>query len=185
MVLQVSFRLDPKENEELYASLENVRKILIPKLNSLTSKERQEIPKMGDVTFSFFAKAIEYGKAQNHFVPRYIDINELKIDFDEIKNLRQLKNIFAELYHLVDNTQMLSGNNVYMKCLSIYNQIKIGVKDKAYGAKDAYNDLKTRFPGRPPKKEENFLVFCRKFKEFSFGVLIFSQACRIFIPQLP
>ena len=61
--------------------------------------------------------------------------------------------IFSELMPIcegVEDTMSLAYTDIYLSDLSFYQSVKQAAKRGAAGTDTIYNDLKERFPGRPP-----------------------------------
>lgn len=53
---------------------------LTPHLVALSAQERQTIPKVGDGTFPFVEKVMEYAKNDDKFLPPFVSLEELYKD---------------------------------------------------------------------------------------------------------
>jgi hypothetical protein len=53
------------------------------------------------------------------------------------------------------HTLALSGSEAYAGALIFYNTVKSAMKSKVPKAETIYNDLSTRFPGKPKKPDAN------------------------------
>jgi hypothetical protein len=67
--------------------------------------------------------------------------------------LRVLEISLQQLLQGVDDTVMIAGSEAYNQSLVFYNAVKEAARQDIPGAKAIYDDLKTRFPGRPSSKK--------------------------------
>jgi len=123
-------------------------------LINLSPDESKVLPKMGDKSYSFVTKALEYMKLPGTPMPPYVNGEELEIDLKAYDTLRQILQTIVPLVDRLNDTMTLSGSEAYIAVLSFYNYIKWAAKAGVPGAQTIYDDLSTRFPGRPAKKAE-------------------------------
>ncbi len=55
----------------------------------------------------------------------------------------------AQIAEVLSDTMMLSGSEARAGALILYNAAKIAARSNISGAKNIYDDLSSRFPGRP------------------------------------
>jgi len=123
-------------------------------LINLSPEESKALPKLGDKTYSFVNKALEYMKLPGTPMPQYVNIEELEIDLKAYDTLRQILQTVLPLVDRLNDTMALSGSEAYVAALSFYNYIKGAAKAGVPGARTIYDDLSARFQGRPAKKTE-------------------------------
>src|SRR5688572_13847509 len=82
--------LKPDDLKKVLDAINTANSVLKPYLIALTPAERKQLPKMSDNTVPFVQKTLEYAQTNSAFVPAYMDINELKIDFDAVETLAQV-----------------------------------------------------------------------------------------------
>ena len=87
-------------------------------------------------------------------VPPYLNPEELEIDFKAFETLRQIRQVVTPTVEMLDDTMLLCGSEAYIAVLAFYNYLKGASKMNVPGAKTIYDDLSSRFPGRPVKKTE-------------------------------
>lgn len=142
---------DLEQAKQLYAQ---GNAILAPYLISLTNDQKAGLPKMGEKSIPFVTKAAEYLAIPTTPAPPYIDAAELKIDLAAYETLRQIRQVVAPTFEMLDDTMLLCGSEAYVAVLAFYNYLKGASKMNVPGAKTIYDDLSTRFPGRTVKKAE-------------------------------
>ena len=150
-VNNVSLNLTEAELTEINGAISILKEKLLPKLKTLTTDERVELPKMGDKTVAFVTKACEYCSQNPDLVPPFIDKNEFKIDVEAVESIRSIVNPLRQITDALNDTSLLSGSEAYQAALLFYNSVKSAGKSGIPSAEAIYNDLSARFPGRPSK----------------------------------
>ena len=128
--------------------------LLSPYVLALTSEERHDMPKMGDKTLSFVAKAKDYAHHYPHLCPSYLDLAKFDTDMLDAVGLRTVHISAKQLSDNIDDTIMIAGSEAYQAALVFYNAVKAAAALDIPGAKEIYNDLKSRFPKIKRKSEE-------------------------------
>ena len=145
----VSFQIADKDLGDIKAAIDTLKSKLLPSLKALTPTEKKELPKMGDKTTAFVQKTLEYCKANPDLCPPFLDVGAFEVD---VKAVESIRNIYAPLLQIVealDDTMTLSGSEAYTGSLMFYNSVKFGAKSNISGAKTIYEELSSRFPGKP------------------------------------
>lgn len=127
---------------------------LSPILKTLDVQERRTLPKMGDGTEPFVEKAIDYAKTNPQFLPPYVDVGNMEVDFVSVQALNSIIRPMRQLMDGLEDTIMLAGSEAYVAALSYYNSVKMGQKMNMPGAEAIHTDLKKRFE----KKRSNGTV---------------------------
>ena len=151
---RISMTIPPEVVEQVKNLFNQANQLLAPYLINLTPDERVQLPKMGDKSIPFVTKGAEYMKAAGTPVPPYVSVAELEIDFHAFETLRQIRQIAQPLVDKLDDTMLLCGSEAYVAALAFYTYLKGAAKMNVPGAKTVLEDLSTRFPGRPAKKEK-------------------------------
>jgi len=125
-----------------------------PALINLSPDESKALAKLGDKSYSFVTKALEYMKLPGTPMPPYVNIEEMAIDLKAYDTLRQILQTIVPLVDRLNDTMALTGSGAYGAALSFYNYIKGAAKSNVPGAQTIYDDLSARFQGRPVKKTE-------------------------------
>ncbi|WP_075603161.1 hypothetical protein [Saccharicrinis aurantiacus] len=144
----IQLEITAEEQTQISEAFATIETLLLPKLKTLTVDERKELLKMGDKSFAFTTKALDYTKQQPEFAPAFMDVNDFKIDLEAVNSLRPIQNKIAKIANAVDDSLMISGSEAYSAALMYYNNVKMGAKSNIPGAKGIYDDLKARFPGK-------------------------------------
>jgi hypothetical protein len=153
----ISIKITPEAFAKCEAAIEVLRLELEPYLIALTPKERKTIPKMSDKSQAFVEKIVLYLNSNPEFAPPFLNPDELKIDFEAVKELNKLFRPLKQVTSLLDDTIKLSGGEAYTSSLAYYNSVKFAKRSDVLDAKTIYNDLKQRFPqkGKSSSKKES------------------------------
>ncbi|MEP1096900.1 MAG: hypothetical protein ABJG78_17410 [Cyclobacteriaceae bacterium] len=154
----VSIQLTPENVDKMGSAVDDLREVLEPVLISLTPDKRRVIPKMGDGTEPFVAKALDYAISNPEFAPPYLNVPEMEIDLKAVNDLLDVYRPLLQLMQKLDDSIMLSGSEAYVASLAYYNSVKMGAKMNIGNAKSIYNDLKKRFvkSSSPDESSEEF-----------------------------
>ena len=145
----VSFQLPEKDMAEVTAAIATLKAKLLPNLKTLSADERMELPKMGDKTLPFVQKSLEYSKSNAEIVPPFLDVEAFKVDVDAVTTIRSIYQPLSQIADALNDTMLLSGSEAYAGALVFYTAAKSAAKSNITGAKNIYEDLSARFPGRP------------------------------------
>jgi hypothetical protein len=151
----VSVQLTAKELTEAVAQLKELKSKLEGRLIALQPKERHELPKMSDKTLPFVEKVADYVDAHPGFAPFYMSVEEFKIDYKAVNDLKQILRETEQLCKLLEDTIMLSGSEAYTAALAYYNSVKQAAKANVPNAQPVYEDLRKRFERKPRKEADN------------------------------
>ena len=125
--------------------IKEARADLAPFLHPLTTKQREELPKMGDKTLAFVTKMAEYAQSLSDLMPSYLDVPGLVIDANTSNALLP---VFQELDGFatdVDSTRMVAGSEGYTAALMGYGALQSAAKANQHGAQAAVAVLAPRF----------------------------------------
>lgn len=112
---------------------------------ALSPQERQTIPKVGDGTFPFVEKVMEYAKKDEQFMPPFVQLEEMEKDWSVVKELMPILRDLQQVQSNLDDTVMLAGSEAYVGALSYYNSVKYGAQVNVADAKVIFEDLRQRF----------------------------------------
>ncbi|MDR1199533.1 MAG: hypothetical protein LBK94_11095 [Prevotellaceae bacterium] len=146
--------IPPEVLAQAQAKINEVNALLAPYILPLTPDERHDLPKMGDKTLSFVEKANDYAHHYPQLRPSYLDIAAFDVDMTDATGLRTLHISAKQLSDGIDDTSMTAGSEAYQAALVFYNAVKAAAIQDIPGAKEAYNDLKARFPRAKRKNVE-------------------------------
>jgi len=151
----VSFQIPEADMEAVKGAIATLKSKLLPNLKTLTPTERQELPKMGDKTTAFVQKTLEYCKSNPELCPQFLDAEALGVDVKAVEVIRSIYQPLLQMVDALDDTMTLSGSEAYAGALMYYNSVKFGAKTNIPGAGTIYDDLSSRFPGKPKGTNAN------------------------------
>lgn len=140
----VSATLSKQSLQKVHQALETIQNEM-DFLVSLTTKQRQSLPKISTANRLFVEKALESAKRNDHILPQYIDMEEVERDFVLFQQLVEVRERMGELNEKITDTQMVAGSEAYMSMLAYYNSCSWAARSGVPGAKTVYSNLKTRF----------------------------------------
>ena len=151
----VSIQIQPEDLQEIKEAIEVLNSKLKPHLISLTSLQRRKIPKMGDGSEPFVEKVMDYVQSNPEFVPPFLDLPELEVDYNAVKDLTGIYRSIQQLTLHLDDSIMLSGSEAYRAALAYYNSVKAAAKINMPNAQPIYEDLSQRFTRSKRSEEDN------------------------------
>lgn len=122
---------------------------LQPYVTALTNEERKSLAKMSDKTLAFVQKTVGYSESNPEFVPPYMNVEDLGIDFGNAMQLDTVFKLAEQLCENLNDTEMVAGSEAYHSSLMYYNTVKQADRNGVASSRSIYEDLKKRFPGRP------------------------------------
>lgn len=141
----ISIEIPEADLQAVKDALSTIQTTLAPYLLALTPEQRKTIPKMSDGTEPFVGKVMDYATADAQFAPPYMNVPEMKKDFDASSQLLPLLRIVEQISSNLNDTVMMAGSEAYIAALSYYNSVKMATKMNVPGAKPIHDDLKKRF----------------------------------------
>jgi len=141
----VSIQISPQDLQKVLEALKLIDTTLKPYLVALTNDERKSKLKMGDRTTPFVEKVTEYVKSNPEFVPNYMNINNLEVDFKAVNDLTYVLRPSEQLSSMLNDTVLQCGSEAYSNALIYYNSVKQAAKNNVPNAKIIFDDLKKRF----------------------------------------
>ncbi|HLT07886.1 MAG TPA: hypothetical protein VK014_10185 [Cyclobacteriaceae bacterium] len=143
----LSFQIPEADLQAVKDALATIQSILSPYLMALSPEQRRVLPKMGDGTAPFVGKVIDYAESNSEFVPPFVDVQEMRLDWNAVQDLMPLLRTVSQLQSNLNDTILLAGSEGYVSSLSYYNSVKLAAKMNVPGAKTIYEDLRQRFEG--------------------------------------
>jgi hypothetical protein len=150
---RISFVLNEVDKKEILMAVGVLKEKLQPRLVELAQGEARELPTMGDKSYGFVFKALEFAKQYPEYAA-LIDVSEFERDVNTVGLLRELYVPLSQLTKKVHDTMTLAGSEAYVSGLTFYGSSKEGVKRKLPNAVLIAEELKQRFPGRTKAKKE-------------------------------
>lgn len=152
----VSITISDDDLNKAIQALNTAKTILEKYLVALTPEQRSALPKMGDKTTPFVEKITEYTKSSPEFVPTFMSVANLEVDYKAVNDLTALYRICGQLSSNLNDSILISGSEAYSNALMYYNSVKQASKNNIPNAKTIFEDLKKRFEkikSKAPKKE--------------------------------
>jgi hypothetical protein len=146
--------IPPEVLIQVQTKIDEILNLLFPYVFSLTSEERHNMLKMGDKTLSFVVKANEYAHHYPNLCPSYLNMTAFDTDVVDATGLRTVNISAKQLSDNINDTIMIAGSEAYQAALIFYNAAKAAAAQDVPGAKEVYNDLRSRFPRGKHKSEE-------------------------------
>jgi hypothetical protein len=141
---RVSASMTPAQQTSVKAALKSLQTNL-PGLIGLTPEERMMIPKVAWNNKPFVEEAMLHLAKSPEFLPAYLNGDELVKDHTYFTQLANFVAEMEKLASMVADTQMLTGSELYVACLSYYKSVKEAALNGIPGAMPIYLSLKRRF----------------------------------------
>ena len=154
----ISVAFTAEEQEQLDQALTTIETLVKDKVVNLTPEERQQYGKINDRTENWIAKVQEYMTQKPELTPFYLDKPEFDKDISARGVLMPALKRIASIQESMDDTAKLISHDVFYSAIAYYRNIKLIAKQNVPGTDVIYEDLKSRFPGRPasvPEEPEN------------------------------
>ena len=148
---RISAELTEEDMKLIFSSVQNMEANM-PWLTNLTPKERITLPKAADKTVSFLDKALDYSQHNPQFVPPFLNVTEFAKDVTLAEKLLSGARPIRMLADKMEDTAMRASSEAYQAALLFYQAVKAAAKLGVPGAQTIYEDLKSRFPGRPSNR---------------------------------
>ena len=146
---RISLEISAAQKAAIVSAVTALKTALQGIVINLTKEERQSLPKIGDKTLAFDEKCKAYMAARPELVPSFLDMAELTKDRTAIDDLLPCLRELAPLCEGLEDTITLAYSDVYVADLAFHQNVKQAAKRGIPGTDTIYDDLKTRFPGRP------------------------------------
>lgn len=148
---QISIEIPTTVISEVTQKLQECKTLLAPYLQGLTSKQRQDMYKMGDKTVATVQKIKSYVDTNPEFVPSYMDKPEFLKDEAVVTLLNPITNLAKQLYTDTSDTVMLAGSEAIKQALFYYGSVNEAQSKGVATAKPIYEDLSERFARKSSK----------------------------------
>lgn len=146
---QHQLSLSDEEVQTVTNAITALRTTLQPYLQSLSTEDRRELPKMGSRTVDFVTKAREYGVKYPHMVPTFLSMELFEEDLKSVEQLQSMQRELTPLLANLEDTLLLAGSESYQAALILYRSVKMAADTGLPDAKTIRDDLAKRFPGGP------------------------------------
>lgn len=151
---QISVILSEKDMKEIMDAIAVIQRKL-PFLINMTLEERRTHLKMGDRSFPFVGKSLDYSKSNDFLVPPFLEVNEFDKDMILISQLTQIERPLLGITEGISDTKLRAGSEAYSAALLFYQAVKLAAQMNIPGVKSIYEDLRERFPSRGAQRSSN------------------------------
>ena len=108
--------------------------------------------RLGDVNLGLYEKGKDYIIQRPNFMPSHTSADETIKDAELAGQLTTIGRRLEILADKIMDTAGIAGMEALAGIMSYYNSVKQAVRENVPEAVTIYNDLKSRFPGRPKKE---------------------------------
>lgn len=148
---RISRELTPAEKAAIVDAVTALKTALEGITINLTADERQSLPRIGDNSLAFDEKCAAYMASRADLVPSFLDLAEMAKDRKLVADLLPCFRELAPICEGLEDTIMLANSDNMVGDLAFYQNVRQAAKRGVTGTDTIYNDLRTRFPGRPKK----------------------------------
>ena len=145
----VSVQLTPEEVGQAVQRLKEINDQLGNQLVALQPAQRMEMLTVSDRSMPFLEKVVAYVDSRPEFVPFFLSVEDLKIDFKAVSDLKLIAREAEQLCQALNDTILLSGSEAYTAALAYYRSVKGAAQANVPHAQAVYEDLRKRFERRP------------------------------------
>lgn len=114
---------------------------------TLSASDRARLPKLGDKSRAFVAKALEVAIQTPDFLPRAFDVDEMQRDVELFEMMSAIALSLMQLQELVSDTTIAVGSDAYDAALSVYAHARQNKDDFALDG--VVQELGRRFAHKP------------------------------------
>jgi hypothetical protein len=145
---RISAALSAGDLTALSTAIATIKKTL-PFLVSLSPGESRELPKLGPKTLGFDERCASYMDKEPSLVPAFIDLAEVAKDRALRAQLAEVVRDLSSVSSSAEDTLAIVSHEIYSADLAFYQNVRQAAKRGILNAQTIYEDLSTRFPGRP------------------------------------
>lgn len=151
---RVSITLNNEKITEIRQNITNLNNILLPLLTELADGEANQMPVLGDKSYSFTVKAREFSWNHPEFAA-LIDTDEFNKDLNTYTTLRSLYIPISQLAKKLHDTMTIAGSEAYISALTYYGTAKEARKRGIPNSITVCDELGKQFPGRAKNRNNN------------------------------
>ena len=138
-------QLFPEEVAWAVKRLNELHKQLGNQLIALQPAERMKMLTISDKSTPFVEKVVGYVDSRPEFVPFFLSVEALKIDFQAVNDLKLIAREAEQLSQALNNPIIRSGSEAYTAALAYYRSVKKAARANVPHAQPVYEDLRKRF----------------------------------------
>lgn len=149
---RISIQLSDADVTAINDAIQTLADKLQPILIALEAGDKKNLAKLGERSVSFVAKTMQYVDTDAEFLPPFVDVAEMKKDFQAFNTLNSFLRPLRQIVGNLDDTATLCGSEAILASLAYYNSVKLAAKMKAPKASTIYDDLSQRFEAQKARK---------------------------------
>jgi hypothetical protein len=150
---RISLQITPAQKAAIDDAIAALKTAMAGLLINLTPEEKHSLPRIGDKSLAFDEKCAAYMASRADLVPSFLDLAEVAADRELVSTLLPCLRELSPIVGGLEDTIMLANSDNMVADLAFYQNVKQAAKRGVAGAGTIYDDLKTRFPGRPRKDD--------------------------------
>lgn len=124
---RIDLELTEETRDQVLDLLKQIQ-TLLPFLVDLTPDERMSLTKMGNSGKPFVDESLNLVEQDDSFMPRSLDRQEMRKDKDFYEKIYPVRTLMMQIFDGVDDTVMLTGSDLIIAGLSIYENAKANGK---------------------------------------------------------
>jgi hypothetical protein len=129
-----------------------LREKFIPVLKSLNPDTRRQLAKMGNKSFAFVIKSLEYCENNSELVPQFVNVEGFRKAVRSFEQMRLFHGSLSQINEMLSHSMIIVGSEAYASARVVYRNAQIGKKMDIPKAETICDDLSARFPGKKKKK---------------------------------
>lgn len=119
----ISSRISEQDLNEITSAIGFINEKL-PDLITLSDLEPSTMYKTKTDFVEFVRQNLKTAEKHPEFVPRDVDVNEIKKDVELIGSINQILNPLKDLVKKLEESKIIACNEAYLPSIAIYNAIK-------------------------------------------------------------
>lgn len=149
---RISIQLSNADVTAINDAIQTLADKLQPILIALEMADKKNLAKLGERSVSFVAKTMQYVDSDAEFLPAFIDVGEMKKDFQAFNTLNSFLRPLRQIVGNLDDTATLCGSEAILASLAYYNSVKLAARMNTPKASTIYDDLSQRFEAQKARK---------------------------------
>lgn len=149
---RISIQISSADAKAIYDAIAVINDKLQPILIALDANDKRNLAKIGDKSVSFVDKTIQYAETNAEFTPAFVDVAELKKDYEAFNVLNGFLRPLTQIIKNLDDTATLCGSEAIGATLAYYNSVKQAAKMGVPNAATVYDDLSQRFEAQKARR---------------------------------
>ncbi len=152
---RISIQISAADANAVNDAIAVLNEKLQPILIALDANDKRNLAKIGEKSVSFVDKTIQYAETNAEFLPAFVDVAEMKKDYDAFNTLNGFLRPLLQITKNLDDTATLCGSEAIAATLAYYNSVKQAVKMNVPNAASIYSDLSQRFEAQKARRVNN------------------------------